>query len=128
MTSVEPGSGSRRPASLLAGRPPLRHSRAGGNPRTNPPRRNVKRDSINYIPTGIPPPTKTPEGRVHLWAPWAGTRQTPTIPASIALRYSRAPTSLLPRPPPFVIPAKAGIQAPSPRERTPIAIPPTKSA
>ena len=34
--------------------PSIRHSREGGNPRTNIPRKNAKRDTTTYVHTGTP--------------------------------------------------------------------------
>ena len=35
-------------------RPPIRHSREGGNPRTNIPRKNANRDTTTYVHTATP--------------------------------------------------------------------------
>ena len=35
-------------------RPPIRHSREGGNPRTNIPRKIANRDTITYVHTATP--------------------------------------------------------------------------
>ena len=111
--------------------PSIRHSRAGGNPRTNAPRRNVNRDSINYTPR------RTPKAG-HLFTSGNATpfrhsrasqydsprrRRRPLVrPNSPASPFViPAPPFVIPAPP-FVIPAQAGIQAPSPREGTTFAI------
>ena len=109
--------------------PPIRHSREGGNPRTNIPRKNVNRDTTTYVHTATPlrlsgestPRTpirrRNPEGCGRCQFSYLG------VPAQAGMSdwyendvtwprecpHITAP-ALVDTAPHFVIPAKAGIQ------------------
>ena len=54
MGALERGPGKPSPASQSILHAPIRHSRAGGNPRTFPPPKNANRDTTNYDHTDTP--------------------------------------------------------------------------
>ena len=137
--------------------PSIRHSREGGNPRTNIPRKNANRDTTTYVHTATPlclsrkstprtlvrgrnpgqvegaPMTPKPFQQPDLYFHTLVCRPLPasaiTMKACPGFRSGMRSNGfrVRQRTPPFVIPSKAGIHALTSRERTPTAIPPPTS-